>query len=70
VTHQGSVSALADALLHVVTTTPIGVSVVAGAYASRCCRCGVRCAGALRLEFLQRRRWLAVPKAMADDDSS
>jgi hypothetical protein len=70
VTHQGSVSALADDLLHAVTTTPSGVSAPAGAYASRCCRCGVRCAGALRLEFLQRRRWLAVPRAMADDDSS
>jgi hypothetical protein len=71
VTHQGSVSVPADAVVRAVTTTPVGVSVPAGAHASRCCRCGVRCAGALRLEFLQRRRWLAVPtRAMPDDDCS
>jgi hypothetical protein len=70
VTHQGSVSALADDLLRAVTTTPMAVSVAAEAYESRCCRCGVRCAEALRLDFLQRRRWPAVPRAMPDDDCS
>jgi hypothetical protein len=70
VTHHGSAPALADDLLPAVTTTPIAVSVAAEAYEPRCRRCGVRCAGALRLDFLQRRRWPPVPMAMPDDDSS
>jgi len=70
VTHQGSAPGGVDALLRAMTTTRIGVSAPAEAYPSRCCRCGVRCAGSLRLDFRQRRRWPAVPTAIPDDDSS
>jgi hypothetical protein len=70
VTHQGSAPVGVDAVLRAMTTTRIGVSAPAEASRSRCCRCGVRCAGGLRPGFLRRRRWPAVPTAMPDDDSS
>jgi len=69
VTHQGSGSARTDALLRAMPTTPI-TATAAAENAPRCCRCGVRCNAAVRLEFLPRHHWPALPRAMPDDDCS
>jgi hypothetical protein len=70
VTHQGSVAGPSAALLPDVTTASPAESVPQTVAEPRCCRCGARCADALRQGFLQRRRWPRVPMAMPDDDSS
>jgi hypothetical protein len=68
VTHQGSTPTPVADLLPSVTAASQAVPV--SATEPRCRRCGAHCAAALRLGFVQRRRWLHEPKAKPNDDSS
>jgi hypothetical protein len=60
VTHQGSVTAPADALLALQTGVPsagaVGVPSQTTAVSGRCTACGARCAAAVRSGFLRHRR--------------